>query len=76
MDFLEQPGVMEFLQRMYQCHILALSQVDLGIDETLWEVTTTRTRANVLHDAVMDAAKHEFADDVEFTYSESNQLRT
>ncbi len=61
---------------MYNCHILALSQLDLGVDPSVWELTTTRSRANLLHDLVMDAAKHEFADDADFTYVESNQLKS
>lgn len=75
-DILEQPGVMDFLERVAGSLGRALYRLRSGPQDSDWDDLTARSRASAFHDYVMAEVRLEFADDEDVNYKEDNQLRT
>lgn len=75
-DIIEQPGVLDFLERVAECFGRALFRLRSGPQDSDWDDLTARSRAGNFHDYLMAELKMEFNDDEDVTYKENNQLRT
>lgn len=74
-DILEQPGLMDFLQRIVGCHFRAHARMLECLKKENWEASVG-ARGALFHGFVMEEAKFEFENDPDIIYREHNQLKT